>query len=112
VGAVHLSVALSGLETLTIFIILQGLQLACFGLMGANFSAMAMDPVGHIAGSASSVQGFISTVGGAAIGITIGQAYDKTTVPIAAGFVIAGLLALVVVFITEGGRLFTPRNAA
>jgi MFS transporter, DHA1 family, multidrug resistance protein len=112
VGALHLTVALSGQETLTIFIILQGLQLACFGLMGANFSAMAMDPVGHIAGSAASVQGFISTVGGAAIGITIGQAFDGTTVPIAAGFVIAGLLALIVVFITEGGRLFTPRNAA
>jgi MFS transporter, DHA1 family, multidrug resistance protein len=112
VGAVHLSVALSGLETLTIFIILQGLQLACFGLMGANFSAMAMDPVGHIAGSAASVQGFISTVGGAAIGITIGQAFDGTTVPIAAGFVVAGLLALVVVFITEGGSLFVPRNAS
>lgn len=112
VGALHLTVALSGQETLTIFIVLQGLQLACFGLMGANFSAMAMDPVGHIAGSAASVQGFISTVGGAAIGITIGQAFDGTTVPIAAGFVIAGLLALVVVFITEGGRLFTPRNAA
>lgn len=111
VGAVHLAVALSGLETLASFIVLQGLQLACFGLIGANFSAMAMDPVGHIAGSAASVQGFISTVGGAAIGITIGQLFDGTTVPIAAGFVVAGLLALVVVFITEGGSLFVPRNA-
>ena len=112
VGALHVSVALSGHETLTSFIVLQGLQLACFGLMGANFASMAMEPVGHIAGTASSVQGFISGIGGAAIGILIGQSFDGTTVPIAGGFVAAGSLALAVVLMTEGGRLFTPRNPA
>jgi MFS transporter, DHA1 family, multidrug resistance protein len=111
VGLIHLAVAMAGMENLAMFVVLQGLQLACFGLIGANFSSMAMEPVGHIAGTAASVQGFISTLGGATIGIIIGQSFDGTTVPIAAGFVIAGLAALVVVFVTEGGRLFTPRNA-
>lgn len=110
IGALHLTVALSGRETLALFIMLQGMQLACFGLMGANFSAMAMDPLGHIAGSAASVQGFISTLGGATVGILIGQSFNGTTVPIAAGFVVAGLAALIVVLITEHGRLFVPRN--
>lgn len=110
VGVLHLMVALSGHETLVSFIALQGLQMACFGLLGANFSSMAMDPVGAIAGTASSIQGFISTVGAAAVGIIIGQAFDGTTVPIASGFVIAGLAALVVVLVTEGGQLFVARN--
>jgi MFS transporter, DHA1 family, multidrug resistance protein len=111
VGAVHLAVATSGHESLIAFIVLQGLQLACFGLIGANFSSMAMEPVGHIAGTAASVQGFISGVGGALIGIIIGQSFDGTTVPIAGGFVAAGSMALAVVMITEGGKLFTARNA-
>ena len=110
IGLAHLLIALSGHETLISFIALQGIQLACFGLIGANFSSMAMEPVGHIAGTASSVQGFISTVGGALIGITIGQLFDGTTIPIAGGFFVAGLAALVVVLITEGGRLFQARN--
>ena len=111
IGLVHLLVALSGRETLISFIALQCLQMTCFGMIGANFSSMAMEPVGHIAGTASSVQGFISTVGGAAIGIVIGQHFDGTSVPLAGGFFVAGLVALVVVLITEGGRLFQARNA-
>ena len=110
IGLAHLLIALSGHETLISFVALQGLQMACFGLIGANFSSMAMEPVGHIAGTASSVQGFISTIGGAVIGITIGQLFDGTTVPIAGGFFVAGLAALVVILMTEGGRLFQARN--
>lgn len=110
VGALHLGISLAGVETLAIFIALQGLQLACFGLISANFASMAMEPVGHIAGTASSVQGFISTVGAAIIGIIIGQSFDGTTVPIAAGFVGSGVAALVIVLVTEGGRLFVARN--
>ena len=111
IAAVHLATAIMGEESLISFIALQGLQLACFGLIGANFSAMAMQPLGHIAGTGSSVQGFISGVGGAAIGITIGQFFDGTTVPVATGFLLAGLGALVIVLITEGGRLFVAREA-
>ena len=72
---------------------------------------MAMEPIGHIAGTASSVQGFLSTVGGAIIGIIIGQSFDGTTLPVTAGFLIVAAAALIIVFITEGGQLFTARNA-
>lgn len=111
IGVLHLAVAATGNETLLSFVLLQALQLSMFGLIGSNFSAMAMEPVGHIAGTAASIQGFISTVGGAAIGIFIGQSFNGTTVPIAAGFVGCGLAALGIVLWTEGGRLFVPRHA-
>ena len=110
ISAVHLAVELAGFQTLTNYLALQALTMACFGLTGSNFSAMAMEPVGHIAGTASSVQGFISTLGGAIIGIVIGQSFDGTTLPVTVGFLIVASVALVIVLITEGGRLFTARN--
>jgi DHA1 family bicyclomycin/chloramphenicol resistance-like MFS transporter len=85
---------------------LQCVTMFCFGMMGSNFGSMAMESMGEIAGTASSVQGFISTVGGSLIGIVIGQAFNGTTVPVTAGFVVVGLVALALVFVTERGKLF------
>jgi MFS transporter, DHA1 family, multidrug resistance protein len=111
ISAVHLAVELAGFQTLTNYLALQALTMACFGLTGSNFSAMAMEPVGHIAGTASSVQGFLSTVGGAIIGIIIGQSFDGTTLPVTMGFLIVAATALAIVLVTEGGQLFNARNA-
>lgn len=112
VAALHSLVAWQGRETLVLFAALQCAQMFCFGLMGSNFGAMAMERMGHIAGTASSMQGFVSTLGGAAIGIVIGQAFDGTSLPMTLGFLIDGALVLAVVFWTERGRLFRPHQAA
>lgn len=88
-------------ETLTTFILLQALTMASFGLISANLGAIAMEPLGHIAGTASSVQGVITTIGGALIGLAIGQSFDGTTVPFLAGFTLCGLAALAVAFWTN-----------
>ena len=91
---VHLLVALTSGETIWSFVILQALTMVCFGLIGANAGALAMAPLGHIAGTASSLQGMITTIGGALIGFLIGQQFDGTTVPMVAGFTLCGALAL------------------
>jgi DHA1 family bicyclomycin/chloramphenicol resistance-like MFS transporter len=91
----HLALALAWGETLWSFILLQGLTMACFGLVGANASALAMSPMGHIAGTASALQGLITTIGGALIGLVIGQMFDGTTIPLISGFAGGGALALV-----------------
>ncbi len=83
-------------------------MMGCFGLATSNFSAMAMERMGEIAGTASSLQGFVTTMGGAVIGAGIGQAFDGTTVPLYSGFLLMGGLALAAVTITERGRLFRP----
>lgn len=105
-SAIHLAVALAGYETLVGFVILQALTMGCFGLATSNFSSMAMENMGGIAGTASSVQGFTSVTFGAVIGVVIGQAFDGSTAPLAAGFLICGVVALGVVAVTERGRLF------
>ena len=104
----HLAIAATGHETVTIFATLQAITLGCFALSSSNFSAMAMEKMGHIAGMASSVQGFVSLTFGSAIGSLIGHVFDGTTMPLTAGFLIAALLALVLAAITEHGRLFKP----
>lgn len=107
-SAVHLALAWSGRDTLISFVLLQAFTMGCFGLATSNFSAMAMENMGRIAGTASSVQGFTSVTMGALLGVVIGQAFDGTTAPLAAGFLLAGLVAIVCVAVTEKGRLYRP----
>lgn len=108
VCAVHTVVVFAGYESLTTFTIFQAIMMFCFGLMAPNFGSMAMEPLGHVAGTASSVQGFCTTIGGALIGFFIGQAFDNTVKPLMIGFLACAVAGLVVVLITERGRLFQP----
>jgi len=96
VSATHLGLVLWHGESLWAFVVMQALTMACFGLVGANAGALAMAPLGHIAGTASAVQGVVGTIGGALIGFGVGQAFDGTTVPLVAGFALCGVLALAV----------------
>jgi DHA1 family bicyclomycin/chloramphenicol resistance-like MFS transporter len=107
----HLLVDWAGLETLWLYVGFQALSMTCIGLCGSNFGAMAMQPIGHIAGTASSIQGFITALGAVAVGSAIGQAYDGTTVPLAIGYLCIGLAALIIVFVVEEGHLFKARMA-
>ena len=107
-SGLHLAIGLSGHETLLVFAVLQALTMAGFALASANFGAMAMEHMGHIAGTASSVQGFLAITFGALGGMVIGQAFDGTTAPLTAGFLAAALFALAMSAVVERGRLFRP----
>lgn len=107
-AATSLVIERLGLETIWTFVALQAVTLACFGLAASNCSAMAMENMGEIAGTASSLQGFVVTTGGAVIGGMIGRMFDGTTTPLHLGFLLAGLVALLLAAIVERGRLFRP----
>jgi MFS transporter, DHA1 family, multidrug resistance protein len=111
VAGLHLLVAATGHETLTTFVMLQTVMMVGFSLSVGNFSAMAMENMGQVAGMANSLQGSLSNVVGLVIGTAIGQAFDGTTIPLYTGYFLCGLVALVIVFVTESGRFFTARNA-
>ena len=93
---------------LPLFMVLAALMMFAFGLMFANFTSLAMEPQGHIAGTASSLYGSITTLLGIGIGTTIGQDYDGTLLPFATGFFLCTLASLAVVLVVEKGRLFKP----
>jgi len=67
------------------------------GLVIGNLNALAMQPVGHIAGLASSVMGAIATILGVAIAAPIGLAFDGTPLPLAIGTALLSLLGFIVV---------------
>jgi DHA1 family bicyclomycin/chloramphenicol resistance-like MFS transporter len=111
VSALHLLAALVWGESLWSFMAFQALTMACFGLVGANSSALAMSPLGHVAGTASALQGLITTVGGALIGLLAGQLFDGTTIPLVACFAIGGALALPVALWANPKERAAPAEA-
>ncbi len=111
-ATIHALVAYGGGESLFVFAPFLAFQFFCFGLVVSNFGAMAMDPLGHMAGTASSVQGFITTIGGALCGFWIGQHFDGTVIPLTLGFAGFGIGGFLVVLVVERGRLFRPSEAA
>ena len=94
-----------------LFMVFFALAMFQFGLIGSNFNSLAMEPLGHVAGTASSVLGFMSTVGGASIGAGIGQYFNGTAMPMVVGYFTVSLIGIVFVLIAEKGRLFQPHNA-
>ena len=96
--------------SLPVFMGLSALMMFAFGLVFSNFTALAMEPQGHIAGTASSLYGSVTTLVGIGIGYVIGQDYDGTLLPFATGFFFCTLAALAVVLVVEKGRLFTPHK--
>ncbi len=57
------------------------------GLTIGNLNALAMEPMGHIAGMAASITGGISNVLAVIIAVPIGLAFDGTPLPLALGVV-------------------------
>jgi DHA1 family bicyclomycin/chloramphenicol resistance-like MFS transporter len=106
-GALLLAIGLatSGAPPLWAFLAGLGLLFVPFALLIPNLNALAMQPVGDVAGTAAAFIGFVSTAGGATMGAIIDQSFDGTVMPLAIGFAGAGLASLVVLLRLERGRL-------
>jgi MFS transporter, DHA1 family, multidrug resistance protein len=61
-------------------------------------------PLGEVAGTAASTQGFLQMVIGASIGAFIGQMFNGTTVPLSLGFTILTVLAGLIVWFGAAKR--------
>ncbi|UVK41636.1 multidrug effflux MFS transporter [Mesorhizobium sp. AR10] len=105
-----LMVSLEMKMPLWLFITFFALAMLPFGALGANFNALAMEPLGQLAGTASSILGFMQTFLGGILGTLIGQAFNGTVTPLAAGFCSVSVAALLMIFIAERGKLFQPHN--
>ena len=105
---------LPGLLPLPVFLGLMGAQLFFFGFVMPNYNSIAMEPMGRIAGTASSFVGAVTTGIAAFLGWIVGQSYDGTAWPLAIGFALFGAAGLVLTLLTERGRLFQvgPGGAA
>ena len=106
VTVAHAAIAAAGYETLLVFIVLQGLAMAAFAFTSSNLGTLAMEHMGPIAGTASSVQGVVGTIGGAGLGFAIGRAFDGTALPFLLGLAACAVAGLVTIVLTEPKRLF------
>jgi DHA1 family bicyclomycin/chloramphenicol resistance-like MFS transporter len=77
-----------------------------FAFMGTNFNALAMDPLGHVAGTASSVVSSLQTILGGALGAIVGLLYDGTVLPLSLAFLVLSLMSFGIIVLTERNRLF------
>ncbi|MDO8352617.1 MAG: multidrug effflux MFS transporter [Aestuariivirga sp.] len=68
----------------------------CCGILFGNYNAMAMEPVGHIAGMAAAISGTLSTLVALSLGTWFGQQYDGTVMPLVYAFLSMSVAALLV----------------
>lgn len=96
VNAATLVLAAVGGASLPVFMLLQACGMFAFGLLLPNLTAMVMNPLGSIAGTAASVFGFVSTTIAAPISFIVGLLFDGTIRPVAGAYVVVGLLSLLI----------------
>jgi DHA1 family bicyclomycin/chloramphenicol resistance-like MFS transporter len=106
VGQVVAGLAYHGHPPLALFLSILAANQFLISFAMPNFNALALQPLGEIAGTASSFLGFYTTILGAFCGFLIGHAFDGSVLPIGIGYALLGGLALAVVAWTERGRLF------
>lgn len=95
---------------LWIFVLFMFVQLFGYGLLIGNLSALAMQPLGHIAGLGASIVGAISTLISVPLSIFIGSFYNNSTLPIALGFLVIGIISLLIFNFTNGIHKHETQN--
>ncbi len=83
--------------TLSLLIAFLLVQFLALGSIFGNLSALAMQPIGHIAGIGAAIFSFISMTLGVIVAITIGYFIQDTAIPLFAGFCLSGVLALILI---------------
>lgn len=104
-GMLMVQVGLSTLMIITTFLVTnQNLSFALYvfwtfsmffqaGMTIGNLNALALEPMGHIAGLAASVVTSVSTIGSILIAVPIGLAFDGTARPLAMGVLVLAIAA-------------------
>lgn len=88
-----------------VFLALLAIGFSVFGLISSNFNALAMEPVGQVAGAASAVFGAVTATFGALLGGLIARAFDGTITPFAIGLTLAGIAMVAAIIWTDGKLL-------
>lgn len=95
-----------------VFVLLAffALQFFSIGFLFGNVRAMAMEPIGHIAGIGAAITGFISTMMAVPISIYIGKFVDQRALPLFIGFVICSFLSLLIIIYLRLDRKIRERK--
>ncbi|WEX86985.1 multidrug effflux MFS transporter [Sinorhizobium garamanticum] len=99
--------SLAGTPAFVISYLLFSILLMFFAVIATNFTAISLEPMGHVAGTATAITGFVSTTGGTLLGAAVGQLFNGTLQPLFGGFALFGLFTILATLWAENGKLFT-----
>lgn len=69
----------------------------CLGILFGNLNALAMEPLGHLAGIGAAIVGSLGTFISATLAVLIGLQFDGTVYPLTISFAIASLVSLILI---------------
>jgi len=78
----------------------------CVGVLFGNLNSIAMEPLGHVAGTGAAAVGSFSTIMAVALSFLIGRAYDGSLFPMAIGFVCLTVFAVLLIVMVRRPRIF------
>ena len=87
--------------SILILLFFFSLQFFAIGFLFGNVRALAMQPVGHIAGMGAALTGFLSTLMAVPISIYIGRAVTTSALPLFVGFLICSVFSILVLFFVK-----------
>jgi MFS transporter, DHA1 family, multidrug resistance protein len=106
-AAAGFAMSLAGTPAFIVSYVMFSVLLMFFAVIATNFTAICLEPMGHLAGTATAITGFVSTTGGALLGGAVGQLFNGTLQPLFGGFALFGLFTILATLWAEKGKLFT-----
>ncbi len=91
--------------TAWVIIVFFAIQFFTIGFLFGNLRALAMQPIGHIAGIGAAITGFISTSMAIPISTFIGKNIQTTALPLFVGFFICGVCSLAILYYLKWVKL-------
>ncbi len=92
---------------IVILVVFFALQFFAIGFIFGNLRALAMEPVGHIAGIAAAITGLISTLMAVPISTFVGRFLETSTLPVFIGFAICSGISILVLWVIKRRRITT-----
>ena len=103
VPAWGLALAFGGLPPFWVFMVYLVIVFSCVGLLFGNLAALAMEPLGHVAGTGAAVIASVSIFIALPLGTLVGQSFDGTMVAQIAAFGVFGAAAFAAIRWAAGG---------
>lgn len=101
-AALLLALVYAGQPPFWLFMAYIMLTFFCIGILFGNQNALAMEPLGDMAGIGAAIVGSLSTLISMPLGTIIGQSYNGTILPLVIGMLVLTGLAILVVRWAEG----------
>lgn len=84
-----------------VFIAYMAVSFFMIGLVFGNINALAMEPLGHVAGFAAAIIGAISTILAVLVAVPVGYSYDGTPLPLMIGVLVCSGIAWLIMIISR-----------